>query len=132
MLLLQPHFRVQLGGEARAHFPRECCGLIEGRDGKIDFLHPVKNLSTQNHRFEIDPREQFRLLKETRARGTDIIGCYHSHPNGRPEPSITDREGAGEDDFLWLVIALTGPQSPVTIQAFVFEAGKFAPVELTE
>ena len=122
--------RRQLESEARAAFPRECCGLIEGRHGAIEILHPVQNLSTRRDRFEIDPKEQFRLLKETRARGTDIIGCYHSHPNGKPEPSITDSAGAGEDNFLWLIVALTGLQSPVTIEAFVFGRGKFQAAKL--
>ncbi|HEY5239503.1 MAG TPA: M67 family metallopeptidase [Rhizomicrobium sp.] len=133
-LVLPDELRVQLEREAREAFPRECCGLIEGayKEGvaHATALHPTRNLSSDADRFEIDPAEQFRLMREAREHGTEIIGCYHSHPNGSAEPSPRDLEGAGEEDFLWLIAALTNASQPVALRAFVFQRPKFTSIPL--
>ncbi len=128
---LAPDLRRQLENEARAAFPRECCGLIEGRfhSHEAVALHAVKNIAVEKDRFELDPVEQFRLLKAVRARDTAIIGCYHSHPNGKPEPSAADLAGAGEDNFLWLILALSEAKGAVILAPYVFRDGGFSPLE---
>src|SRR5271169_3069598 len=45
--------------------------------------------SPQN-RYHIDPRELVRIQREGRARGEDIIGFYHSHPDHPARWSQTD------------------------------------------
>ena len=110
-------------GQARAASPAECCGLIEGIRKGVNFrvtaLHPARNLSADAHRFEIDPPDQFAAQRAARARGAEIIGCYHSHPDGSAEPSAADLAGAGEENFLWLI---AGGES---LQAFVYLDGAF-------
>jgi proteasome lid subunit RPN8/RPN11 len=107
VLLLPQSLRDAIAAESRAAFPRECCGLIEGaRKGDVAralAVHPVRNLASEPDRFELDPAEHFRLMRSLRGTGREIVGCYHSHPNGRAELSPRDRENAGEDDFLWLI-----------------------------
>jgi len=109
-LILPLALQQQIEGEARAAFPGECCGLIEGvRDGEtftVLALHPTRNLAKEQDRFEIDPAEQFELMRALRGTDRAIIGCYHSHPNGLTEPSA--RDGGGEDGFLWLIAAVDG------------------------
>ena len=109
-LILPEPLRAQITAEARAAFPRECCGLIEGgtRAGTIAALrlHPARNLAPEPDRFEIDPAAQFRLLRAARAAGTAIIGCYHSHPGGTAAPSARDRAGAAEEGSVWLIAAV--------------------------
>jgi proteasome lid subunit RPN8/RPN11 len=108
---------------ARAAFPGECCGLIEGtRDGEIfrvTVLHPARNRAASPDRFEIDPADHFAAHKAARIAGHAIIGCYHSHPNGKAQPSSTDLAGAGEDNFLWLIA------SNEDLAAFVYLRGRF-------
>ncbi len=71
-------------------------------------------------------------MKTARANGRILIGCYHSHPNGEPEPSASDLAGAGEEDFFWLIAALREGDGPLTLAAFVYvAAGYFLPVELS-
>jgi proteasome lid subunit RPN8/RPN11 len=100
--------QTQIAEEALAAFPRECCGLLEGRrDGEaveVTVLHPSPNLAQDPDRFEIDPALQFRLMRE----GRDVVGCYHSHPNGVAEPSTRDTDFAAEQEFVWLIAALDG------------------------
>lgn len=132
-LILPGPLRAQLAAEAQAAFPKERCGLIEGRiEGAtllVTALHPTKNLSDVPDRFEIDPAEHIRLLRTLRGTGGGILGCYHSHPNGRAEPSVTDRDRAIEEGFVWLVQPLTASAAGAPA-AYVFADGRFLPLIL--
>ena len=120
---LPDELRARILHQARTAHPRECCGLLEGvRDDGVfivQALHPARNLSPEADRFEIDPRDHIAAVKKNRARGAAIIGCYHSHPEGAPRPSARDLAGAGEEDFLWLIVA--GER----LEAFVYSEGVF-------
>ena len=130
-ILPQP-LRAQIAVEARAAFPRECCGLIEGtregEDVRVAALHPTANFSAAPDGFEIDPSAHIRLLRTLRGTGREIVGCYHSHPNGRPEPSERDRANGGEEGFIWLIAALDDGAGPVELTAF--DGVSFRPLTL--
>jgi proteasome lid subunit RPN8/RPN11 len=115
--------REQVLREARAAHPHECCGLVEGvceaEIFRITALYPARNLADATDRFEIDPGDQFAAHKSARAHGHEIVGCYHSHPNGRPAPSAADLAGAEEENFLWLIAANE------SLNAFVYLRGEF-------
>lgn len=123
-----------LTAAARA-FPNECCGLIEGeatQDGwRAVALHEAANLADDpTRRFLIDPQAQFDLMRRLRGGATQLIGCFHSHPGGRAQPSATDAREAYEEDFLYL-IAAGAPDAGFTLAAYIFRGEKgFAPVEL--
>ena len=116
-LILSDALREQIAREARAAFPRECCGLMEGvcEDNvmRVTALHPAHNLSQEADRFEIDPADHFRALRAARTNGCDVIGCYHSHPNGRAQPS--ERDGDSETGFLWLIAAVAGADVSLSV-----------------
>jgi proteasome lid subunit RPN8/RPN11 len=120
---LAPGVAAAIHAAARAAAPRECCGLLEGErrggDWRVTALYPARNLAAQVDAFDIDPAGHFAAVRAARARGLAIIGCYHSHPGGRPVPSARDLAGAGQDDFLWLIAADGG------LGAFVYSAGGF-------
>jgi proteasome lid subunit RPN8/RPN11 len=126
-LALAEDLRAQIAREAGSAFPRECCGLIEGtRDGAqmiASVLHPMRNMARDDDRFEIDPTAHIALLKKLHGTGRAIIGCYHSHPGGRAEPSACDREAAEEAGFLWLIQA-------AELRGFVWNGVAFAGIEL--
>lgn len=132
---LAPGLAARIVAEARAAFPKECCGLIEGvvGEGRIGAvqLHPTPNLAGEPDRFEIAPEAHFAALRAARGAGRAIIGCYHSHPNGIARPSAHDLAGAGEENFLWLIAALTAPQGPVTLKAFRYSGRHFAESGIT-
>ena len=129
--LILPHpLRAQLLAEARAALPNECCGLLEGfRDGEtitIVAVHPAANVSPAPETgFEIDPAAHFTLQRALRGSGRAVVGCYHSHPNGRAEPSPRDRANGGEDGWVWLIVA-TG----ITDQLAAYEAPDFRSLAL--
>jgi proteasome lid subunit RPN8/RPN11 len=92
-------------------------------------LHPCRNVAPGLDAFEIDPSEQFRLLRALRGTDRAIIGCYHSHPNGKPEPSPRDIAAAGEEGFLWLIVAIEDPK--LEIGAHLWEANRFASASIS-
>ncbi|HEY5049022.1 MAG TPA: M67 family metallopeptidase [Rhizomicrobium sp.] len=116
-----------LADEARAAFPRECCGLIEGIRDKTAAhavaIHATRNAALEADRFEIDPAEHIRLLGQLRGTAKEIIGCYHSHPNGLAEPSKHDLAGASREDFLWLIVALATCKGRLDVQLGAFDIG---------
>jgi len=133
-LQLPSSVRAHIASEARRAYPRECCGLLEGvRDAAgvaVTAAHAARNLSERPDRFEIDPADQFRILRAARARGTAIVGCYHSHPNGLSTPSPHDRAAAAEEHFIWVIAALDSARAAPSIDAFEFVSGAFRPLSI--
>jgi proteasome lid subunit RPN8/RPN11 len=77
-------------------YPHECCGILLGRDE--DGVRTVTSIAragntrtdSAHNRYNIDPKEVIRIQREGRARGEDIIGFYHSHPDHPAHWSPTD------------------------------------------
>lgn len=124
VLHLSQDLRDEIIDAARAAFPLECCGLIEGvyTTGAWHALaiHNARNLAEDpaNH-FLVDPQTHFELLRNLRGSERRIIGCFHSHPNGRAAPSAADRSEAIEHDFVWL-IASGEKADAFDLNAYVF------------
>jgi predicted GIY-YIG superfamily endonuclease/proteasome lid subunit RPN8/RPN11 len=94
-----------LSHAAEAH-PKECCGLLLGEEARITHAHPTANVHPDpaTH-FEIDPAALIAAHKAERAGGPRVVGYYHSHPNGRAEPSPTDRASSVRDGKVWAIVA---------------------------
>ena len=96
---------------AKAH-PLECCGLLLGtlENGhcRIEQAIPTSNVSADPAKaFEIDPAALLAAHKAARAEagGKELLGYYHSHPNGRTGPSPCDRDMASGDGRVWAIIS---------------------------
>jgi proteasome lid subunit RPN8/RPN11 len=82
---------------------REACGLLFGDGSRIFRSAPTANVAAHpKDSFEIDPAALFAAIRAEREGGPRVIGHYHSHPNGRPEPSARDA-AAAEPGKLWLI-----------------------------
>lgn len=103
---------------ARQESPRECCGLIAGRNGPPRQLFRLTNVAPGNTLYEIDPRQLYELeFKQLPQRGLEVVAIYHSHPATAAYPSATDRALAFWPEALYLICSLATPESPV-IRAF--------------
>src|SRR5205823_732579 len=79
-------------GHAREAFPEECCGFLLGRlsePRRVEEAKRAKNVAVadRSRRYEIDPLELLHADDDARARGLDLVGIYHSHPNHPAAPS---------------------------------------------
>jgi [CysO sulfur-carrier protein]-S-L-cysteine hydrolase len=75
---------------AREEAPNECCGMIAARDGEAVAVHRARNAQASPLRYEIDGRDQFRILDALEREGLDLGAIYHSHTRSAPIPSQTD------------------------------------------
>ncbi|MEF8893708.1 M67 family metallopeptidase, partial [Halodesulfurarchaeum sp.] len=70
--------------------PKEACGLLGGRTGPPatvqDSIRTPNVASTPTRRFEIDPEALLAGRETFIEKGVELIGFYHSHPNGPNEP----------------------------------------------
>jgi len=78
-------------------YPHECCGVLLGQMNEqgvrtVTSVARAGNTRTDSahNRYHIDPKELIRIQREGRARGEDIIGFYHSHPDHPAQWSQTD------------------------------------------
>lgn len=91
--------------EATRAAPCEACGLLLGHS-EIAVAAPCANVHAEPLRhFEIDPAALIAAHRAVRAGGPEVLGYYHSHPNGRAEPSDTDRAMASGDGRIWAIVA---------------------------
>ena len=90
---------------ARAH-PRECCGILLGEGAAITAIAPAANVhdAPLTH-FEIDPQALVDAHRQARSGGPQVLGYYHSHPNGLARPSVTDEAMATGQGLIWAIIA---------------------------
>ncbi len=118
----------QIYQHAENTYPEECCGLLLGylqddckmvvevwetkncwtKETEIDLAEDVP-LGSKLNRFSIAPEMMLKAQKESRSRNLNIIGVYHSHPQGKAIPSEIDRAIAWEE-YSYLIVALTTDQ----------------------
>lgn len=91
----------RIARHAEETYPDECCGILIGRDGGagrvVERVRPIDNrweAGERGHRFLIAPDDLLRAEREARRAGLDVLGFYHSHPDGPPAPSLFDRDQA--------------------------------------
>ena len=90
---------------AAAAYPREACGLLLGQGAIITAAQPTANVAPQPEtHFEIDPAALIAAHRAARSGAARLIGYFHSHPNGRADPSPTDRAMAAHDGHIWAII----------------------------
>jgi proteasome lid subunit RPN8/RPN11 len=119
---------------AKRDAPNECCGLLVGRAGEIIEAIPASNgASEATKRYEISPVDYFaqirrcRRINEQQSETFAVIGAYHSHPRGTPEPSETDNAQAFRD-FVFVIVGLGG--AGMQIAAYTLAGDTLTPVPL--
>jgi proteasome lid subunit RPN8/RPN11 len=123
----------QLAALGEAAWPREACALLVGHAAgdrlTVHEIVPAANVATDPEReFELDPAVHIAVLRKLRdepVRTNTVIGHWHSHPNGRDEPSAKDAAMVSDPGLVWLITAVhDGRALPVrAFQAVVAGAG---------
>lgn len=75
---------------AAAEAPLEACGLLAGRDAKVEKIFLVRNQAQSPVRFVMDPLEQLNAFEWIEANRMELLGIFHSHPAGPETLSPTD------------------------------------------
>ena len=120
----------QIRAHAAADPGREVCGLLFGTAETIDAAAPCANVAPfPETAFEIDPAALLAAHRAMRGGGPTLVGCYHSHPRGRAEPSPRDAAAAAPDGMIWLIVAGDEVRAWRAVADGPI-AGRFAPVAL--
>lgn len=96
----------KIAAQAEAEYPEECCGYLAGADGKILGVYPMENIDHSSEHFTFSPEEQFRVLKQARADGFDILGPYHSHPETPARMSAEDLRLANDYKAIYAIYSV--------------------------
>jgi proteasome lid subunit RPN8/RPN11 len=110
---------------AEQQLPHECCGLLAGRDGRVERVYRGTNVDHSPYTYLMDPREQLAAFKDMEAAGLDLLAIYHSHTHTPAYPSRTDVAKAYYPDALYLIVSLANREAP-EIRAFRLADGKIS------
>jgi len=129
MLKIPQHIHDDIIAHAREGFPLEVCGILGGNAGEVSAIYRMTNTDQSNEHFMMDPREQFAVIKELRAKGLEMSAIYHSHPETPARPSEEDIRLALTPDVSYLIVSLMEPELPV-LKSFKINRGYTTPEEI--
>ena len=107
--LVSPALRRAMIAHAQREAPRECCGLLLGRRGRVDFVLPIRNAARlPRTRFRISDRDHIAARRWLRQLSPplEIVGAYHSHPDGPATPSASDVAESHYPDWIHAIVGL--------------------------
>src|SRR5512146_2381351 len=113
MLKIPQNIHDDIIAHAREGFPLEVCGILGGRDGVVSAIYRMTNIDASNEHFSMEPKEQFAVAKELRAKGLEMTAIYHSHPETPARPSEEDIRLALTPDVSHVIVSLADRAAPV-------------------
>ncbi len=112
MLVLGSEQAAAIIAHAMAALPNECCGLLTGRDGRVERVVRGTNIDHSPFTYRMDPQELLAAFKAMEVDGHELVATYHSHPNTEAKPSPTDIARAYYPDALYLIVSLQDRTAP--------------------
>ena len=152
MLTLNSDHIQAMQTHAESIYPEECCGLLLGKisgDAKTlievlptenswgddaDDVFSVSESSSQRkaskrNRFSIAPKVMLFAQKDARNRNLDIIGIFHSHPDGLAIPSEFDRAIAWQQ-YSYIILSVQQGQACELKSWILDDNHQFQPEEI--
>jgi proteasome lid subunit RPN8/RPN11 len=120
----------EIVAHARDELPNECCGIVAADDGNAVEVFRAVNAEASPVRYGLDPRDQYRIMKEIDENGWSLGAIYHSHTRSPAYPSQTDVNLAFYPEALYLIVSLADPAGP-DLRAFRIVEGKIEEAELS-
>lgn len=129
MLQIHKNIHDDLIAHAREGFPLEICGILGGVGNTVSAIYRMTNTDASNEHFMMDPKEQFAVVKDLRAKGLSMLAIYHSHPETPARPSEEDIRLALTPDVSYIIISLADPRQP-TVKSYKIDQGKVHPEDI--
>jgi [CysO sulfur-carrier protein]-S-L-cysteine hydrolase len=105
--------RDEIIAHAREGLPNEACGILAGRDGRVEQFIPAESDEPSPYYYRIEARDQIRIMNAIDDAGLDLVGIYHSHTSSPAYPSRTDAEQAFWPDAVYVIVSLAGASADV-------------------
>jgi proteasome lid subunit RPN8/RPN11 len=103
--------------------PKEACGILAGRDGRVEHFYKMRNADDSPVTYRLDPTEHFRVFNEIEEKGWDLVGIFHSHTHTEAYPSETDRRQAFYPEAHYVLVSLADSENPA-LRAFTIRDGE--------
>jgi proteasome lid subunit RPN8/RPN11 len=129
MLILKKEFLEQIIEQSKKEFPNEACGILAGKEGKVEKVYEMSNIDKSPSTFFMDAKEQLKVIKEIRNSGLEMIGIYHSHVASDAYPSTHDVELAYYPEVSYVIVSLRNKGNP-RIRSFRIIEGNIEEEEL--
>jgi proteasome lid subunit RPN8/RPN11 len=121
-----------------AGYPDEACGILAGKAGRVEKVYTMTNARPGPVSYEMDPEEQFRVMKDIRQASLEMTGMFHSHPGGHAYPSSVDVEKAywpgttlpNYPEALYVIVSLLDRANP-DVRGYAISGGTIREVPLT-
>lgn len=122
MLQIPKDIHDDLIAHAREGFPLEVCGILGGTGDTVSAIYRMTNTDASNEHFMMDPKEQFKVVKDLRSAGLAMLAIYHSHPETPARPSEEDIRLALTPDVSYVIISLANAAAP-DIKSYKISSG---------
>lgn len=111
-LHLGPGVADAVRSHGRETYPHECCGALVGSDGTSREAFPLPNTTAEGprRRFMVGPADYRAAEQHAAARGLELLGFYHSHPDHPARPSQYDLDHAWPV-FSYVIVSVRNGES---------------------
>lgn len=114
----------------RACLPHEACGILAGTGDRATKVYLMTNAEPSPVSYLMEPGEQFRVMKEMRQEGLNMVAIFHSHPQSPAYPSAKDLRLAFYDDVYYVIVGLLREDLP-EVRVFSMKGGEVTEDALT-
>ena len=126
-LVLGPGVAAAIRQHGRETYPNECCGALIGRGTEVHHAVGLPNTTEEGprRRFLVRPGDYKQAETESRQRGGDLLGFYHSHPDAPARPSQYDLDH-GWPTFWYVIVAVEqGQPAAMTVWQLEDDRSRF-------
>ncbi len=109
--------------------PNEACGILAGKDNLVQKVYEMTNTEKSPSTYFMDAKEQFKVMKEIRNLGLEMLGIYHSHVASPARPSTHDIELAFYPEVSYVIVSLQEQNNPI-VRSFNIKEGKVTEEEV--
>lgn len=114
MIILTKSQYDEILSHCRRGLPNEGCGLLAGtsKDGlkTVAKVYGLTNIDASPEYFSLAVEDQFRVVKDARKNGWQLIGNFHSHPATPSRPSDEDKRLAFDPSLSYLILSFAGEE----------------------
>ncbi len=112
MLYLAEQHANALWEHAKAESPNEACGLLAGRGKRVAMVYRMTNIKQSPTTFFMEPKQQFKVIRDIRNRRLQPVAIYHSHPATAAYPSVHDVAMAHDSSVSYVIVSLLANSKP--------------------
>ena len=85
----------------------EVCALLFGKGNRVKFVYHTDNTDESPVHFTISSEQLMEGYKLAANLDLDVIGIFHSHPNNKAYPSVTDKKFMKINPGVWIIYSGT-------------------------